>query len=119
VTEFTVELLREVSAEFLGDLARETPEVWRDYMARRRRRVRGLYEALFDQGRAAGRIRKDIAPRVLTAIYLRLTYLAIDTQTLQEAEATSREMYRAVSLLFLHGVEGPRDAPKKQEEVSE
>ena len=43
------------------------------------------------------------------SVYLRLTFLAIDAETLKDAQATSREMYRAVSLLFLRGAERAGD----------
>jgi len=106
VTDFTAALLSGTDERFLSDLAAETPEIWEEYQRQRRRRVEVLYRALFEQGRRLGYIRDDIPLGILVEIYLKLTHLTVDSTALEEADATSREMYLAVGELFFHGAQG-------------
>ncbi len=114
VSDFTAALLSGTDERFLSDLAVETPEIWEEYQHQRQRRVEVLYGALFEQGRKLGYIRGDIPLGVLVEIYLKLTHLTVDSAALEEADATSREMYLAVSELFLHGAQGYMKIKKKQ-----
>ncbi len=103
VTDFTAALLAGADEKFFRDLATGTPEIWEEYQHRRRRRVEVLYGALFEQGRGAGFIRRDVPLGILVEVYVSLTRLTVDAKALAEAKTTSRKMYLAVGELFLHG----------------
>ena len=60
VSEFTKNLLTNISEEFLRDLEINTPDIWEYYQASRSNRIDKYYRRLFELGVAEGMIRDDI-----------------------------------------------------------
>jgi len=104
VSEFTKNLLSNVSEEFLRDLEINTPEIWDYYQKTRAERINKYYRRLFETGVNEGMIRNDINIDVILAIYLNLMELPLKTEYIEFLNMKNQNIYEETTDVFLSGI---------------
>lgn len=104
VSEFTKELLAEVSDEFLKDLEVNTPEIWHYYQETRQQRIDKYYKKLFRSGIKEGSVRKDISSDLILIIYLNLTAIPLRHENTKGLRMSSKSIYEDITEIFLNGI---------------
>jgi AcrR family transcriptional regulator len=104
ITEFTSNLLKKTSHEFLHDLRLYTPELWNMYLELREERINRYYRKLFDSGIQEGIIRNDLDPDLILQAYFKLTEIPIHSEDFRELELRNEEAYNQISILFMEGI---------------
>ena len=101
----------EIHPSFVRDLGRETPDLFRIVEQRRRRLIRGHVAALFNKGRKAGLIRKDISLYLLIEILLGAVEAMMIPSKLTELGLTLEKGYSTIIRVFLEGALVRRSRP--------
>lgn len=94
----------EIHPPFVRDLGRETPDLFRIVEHRRRRLIRRHVGALFEKGRRAGVIRKDIPVPLLVEILLGAVEAILIPSKVTELGLTLEKGYATVIRVILEGV---------------
>lgn len=94
----------EIHPAFVRDLGRETPDLFRIVEHRRRRLIRRHVGALFQKGRRAGLIRKDIPVPLLIEILLGAVESIMIPSKVTELGLTLEKGYATVIRVILEGV---------------
>jgi AcrR family transcriptional regulator len=94
----------EIRPPFVRDLRREGPEMFKLIEDRRRALIQLYFGKLFDEGRRAGVIRKDIPTRVMIEILLGATEAVMNPQKITELGLTPKSGYSAILSVILEGV---------------
>jgi AcrR family transcriptional regulator len=94
----------EIHPAFVRDLGRETPDLFRIVEHRRRRLIRRHVGALFQKGRRAGLIRKDIPVSLLIEILLGAVESIMIPSKVTELGLTLEKGYATVIRVILEGV---------------
>jgi len=114
VARYTSELLGRVSDRFFEDLRNLTPAVWEQYMKDRQRRVDTLYRRLFEVGQAEGELRTDLPASIVTMIYLKMTELVVDPETIRVFREHDHDPYDVIQSAFMEGIERKPSQAQKQ-----
>lgn len=101
----------EIHPSFVRDLGRETPDLFRIVEYRRRRLIRRHVAALFNKGRKAGLIRKDISVELLIEILLGAVEAIMIPSRVTELGLTLEKGYSAIIRVVLEGAIVRRLAP--------
>ena len=116
VSEFTKNLLTNISEEFLRDLEINTPDIWEYYQASRSNRIDKYYRRLFELGVAEGMIRDDIHIDIhidididididiILAVYLNLMELPLKTEYIVFLDVKNQNIYEDATEVFLNGI---------------
>ena len=104
VSEFTKNLLSNVSEEFLKDLEINTPDIWDYYQQTRIERVNNYYKKLFVNGVEEGIIRDDININVVLTVYMNLMELPLKTQYQEFLGLKNQNIYELTTDIFLNGI---------------
>ncbi len=95
--------LKELQPAFVRDMQRE-PEIFPWVQALRRQHIQRYFGKLFDDGRRAGVIRKDIPTGIAIEILLGVINAVINPQKLEELEVTPKEAFPMVVSVVLQGI---------------
>lgn len=95
---------REISPAFIRDIQKEAPDLFQLVQDRRQTLIVKHFGTLFAEGAAAGLIRSDIPPHLLTAILLGVTNAVVNPTMLSTLGIAPSEAYAAVMSVVLHGV---------------
>lgn len=104
ISDFTRDLLLNVSEEFLRDLEINTPEIWDYYQINRIERIDKYYRRLFEIGINEGIIRNDINIDIIIAIYFNLMELPLKNKYIEFLNMNSQNVYDDVTDVFLNGI---------------
>jgi AcrR family transcriptional regulator len=94
----------EIQPPFVRDIRREEPEMFQLVQNRRREVIQRYFGKLFDDGRKAGIIRKDIPTRLITEILLGATEAIMNPPKMAELGLTPKAGFVAIITVVLEGV---------------
>lgn len=101
----------EIHPSFVRDLGRETPDLFQIVEHRRRRLIRRHVAALFNKGRKAGLIRKDIPVHLLIEILLGAVEAIMIPSKVTELRLTLERGYSTIIRVILEGAIVRRSSP--------
>jgi AcrR family transcriptional regulator len=93
----------EIQPPFVRDIQREAPEMFQLVERRRRDVIQRHFGKLFEQGRRAGIIRKDIPTRLIIEILLGATQAMLNPPKMAELKLTPKTGFSAIIAVILHG----------------
>jgi AcrR family transcriptional regulator len=93
----------EIQPPFVRDIQREAPEMFQVVERRRREIIRRHFGTLFEQGRRAGIIRKDIPTPLLIEILLGATHAILNPSKMAELNLTPKIGFTAIITVVLQG----------------
>jgi AcrR family transcriptional regulator len=99
----------EIQPSFVRDIGREKPDLFRLVEHRRRQLIRTHFGRLFDEGRKAGLIRKDIPVHLLIEILLAAVQAIMIPSRLTELGLTLETGYSAIIRVILEGAIGHKE----------
>ena len=88
----------------MRDVRREAPELFALVQEGRRKLIHRYFEALLDEGRKAGTIRKDIPVRLLIEMLLAAVDAIINPARMEELGLTPRTGFAQIISVFMEGV---------------
>lgn len=94
----------EIQAPFVRDIRREAPEMFQLVQSRRRDVIQRHFGKVFDDGRRAGIIRKDIPTRLMIEILLGATEAIVNPATMSDLDLTPKEGFVGVITVILEGI---------------
>jgi AcrR family transcriptional regulator len=94
----------EIQPPFVRDIRREAPEVFDLVQTLRRELIQRYFGKLFEEGRRAGIIRKDISTRLMIEILLGATEAIVNPSKLTELRLTVKAGYLTVVNVIIEGV---------------
>jgi AcrR family transcriptional regulator len=94
---------QEIQPPFVRDIQREAPEIFQLVECRRRDVIQRYFGKLFEQGRRAGIIRKDIPTRLLIEILLGATQTILNPPKMAELNLTPKSGFSAIITVILQG----------------
>lgn len=94
----------EIQAPFVRDIRRESPEMFQLVQRRRRGVIQRHFRKLFDEGRRAGIIRKDISTRLMIEILLGATEAIMNPSKIDELDLTPKAGFLSIITVILEGV---------------
>lgn len=104
ISDFTRNLLLNVSEEFLKDLEINTPDIWDEYQKNRIERINKYYRRLFQIGIDEGIVKSDVNLDVIIAIYFNLMELPLKNRYIDLLNMNSQDIYTEVTNVFLNGI---------------
>ena len=104
ISDFTRDLLLNVSEEFLRDLEINTPEIWDYYQKTRLERINKYYRNLFEIGVNEGLIRTDIKLDIILAVYFNLMELPLKAEHIDFLDMNNQTIYLDATEIFLNGI---------------
>jgi len=93
----------EIQPAFVRDIGRETPELFQLIEQRRRELIRRYFGGLFEDGKKAGVIRRDIPTHLIIEILLSAVQAIMNPPKLMELGLTVEQSYSFVIRLILEG----------------
>jgi AcrR family transcriptional regulator len=94
----------EIQPPFVRDIRREAPEIFDLVQTLRRELIQRYFGKLFEEGRRAGIIRKDISTRLMIEILLGATEAIVNPSKMAELGLTVKAGYATVVNVILEGV---------------
>lgn len=94
----------EIQAPFVRDIRREAPEMFQLVQTRRRDVIQRHFGKLFDEGRRAGVVRKDIPTRLMIEIILGATEAIMNPSKMAELDLTPKTGFVSIITVILEGV---------------
>ena len=94
----------EIKHPFVRDIQRDAPELFTLIETRRRTLIHRHFKKLFDRGRRAGMIRRDIPTALIVEILLGTTEAVVNPRKMVELRLTPNTAYLAVLRVILEGV---------------
>jgi AcrR family transcriptional regulator len=98
----------EIQPAFVRDIGRETPELFQLIEQRRRELIRRYFGGLFEDGKKAGMIRRDIPTHLIIEILLGAVQAIMNPPKLMELGLTVEQGYSSVIRLILEGALVPK-----------
>ncbi|MGH7926505.1 MAG: TetR/AcrR family transcriptional regulator [Candidatus Binatia bacterium] len=95
---------QEIQPPFVRDIRREAPDMFEFVQRLRRDLIQRHFGKLFEEGRKAGIIRKDISTRLMIEILLGATESIVNPSKLAELGLTVKAGYSTVVNVILEGV---------------
>lgn len=93
----------EIQPAFVRDIGRETPELFQMVEQKRRELIRRYFGGLFEDGKKAGVIRRDIPTHLIIEILLGAVQSIMNPPKLMELGLTLEQGYSSVIRLVLEG----------------
>lgn len=93
----------EIQPAFVRDIGRETPELFQIVEQKRRELIRRYFGGLFEDGKKAGVIRRDIPTHLIIEILLGAVQSIMNPPKLMELGLTLEQGYSSVIRLVLEG----------------
>jgi AcrR family transcriptional regulator len=94
----------EIQPPFVRDIRREAPEIFQVVQTRRRQLIQRYFGKLFEDGRRAGIIRKDISTRLMIEILLGVTEAIMNPTKMAELGLTPATGYVNITTVILEGL---------------
>jgi AcrR family transcriptional regulator len=94
----------EIQPSFVRDIRREAPEVFKVIEERRRKIIQRYFGRIFEVGRRAGIIRKDIATRLMVEMLVGVTEAIMNPAKMAELTLTPKTGYHSVITVMLEGL---------------
>ncbi len=94
----------EIQAAFVRDIRREAPEMFQMVQSRRRQLIQRHFGKLFDEGRRAGIIRKDIPTNLMIEILLGATEAIVNPAKMAELQLTPKTGFVTIITVILEGI---------------
>jgi AcrR family transcriptional regulator len=94
----------EIQPPFVRDIRREAPEIFALVESRRREVIQRYFGKLFDDGRRAGIIRKDIPANLIIEILLGAVEAIMNPKKMAELGLAPKAGYAAILTVILDGV---------------
>ncbi|HEX5605867.1 MAG TPA: TetR/AcrR family transcriptional regulator [Candidatus Binatia bacterium] len=94
----------EIQPPFVRDIRRETPELFQLVEERRRDLIQRYFGKIFDQGRRAGIIRKEISSELIVEILLGAVQAVMNPAKIEQLGLEPKTGYGAIVSVILDGV---------------
>jgi AcrR family transcriptional regulator len=94
----------EIQPPFVRDIRREAPEVFKMIEERRRKLIQRYFGRIFEEGRRAGIIRKDIPIRLMIEMLVGVTESIMNPPKMAELGLTPKTGYVSVVTVMLEGL---------------
>jgi AcrR family transcriptional regulator len=94
----------EIQPPFVRDIRREAPEMFELVQSRRRKLIQRYFGKIFDDGRKAGIIRKDIPARLMIEILLGATESIMNPPRMAELSLTPKTGFLTIITVILEGI---------------
>jgi AcrR family transcriptional regulator len=94
----------EIQPPFVRDIRREAPELFKLVEERRREMIQRYFGRIFDEGRRAGIIRKDISSELIVEILLGAVQSIMNPAKMDELGLAPKTGYGAIISVILDGV---------------
>jgi AcrR family transcriptional regulator len=94
----------EIQPPFVRDIRREAPEVFKTVEDQRRKIIQRYFGKIFEEGRRAGIIRKDIPTRLMIAMLVGVTEAIMNPPKMAELGLTPQTGYLSVVTVMLEGL---------------
>lgn len=94
----------EIQPPFVRDMRREAPEMFKLVEERRRQVIQRYFGRLFDAGRRAGIIRKDISTRLMIEMLLGMTEAIMNPPKMAELGLTPKSGYMSIMTVMFEGL---------------
>ena len=102
----------EIQPSFVRDIRREAPELFRLIEDRRREMIQRYFGRIFEEGRRAGIMRKDISTTLIVEILLAAVEAIMNPAKMEELDLVPKTGYPAIISVILDGVMIRRVRPK-------
>ena len=96
--------LDEIQPPFVRDIQREAPELFRLIQSLRQRHIERHFGKLFEEGRRAGLIRKDVPPEAMIEILRGAVDGLITPDKIERLRLTPKTAFMAIVRVVLEGV---------------
>ena len=104
----------EIQPPFVRDIRREAPETFNLVERRRREVIERYFGRLFEEGRRAGIIRKDLPARLMIEILLGTVQAIMNPSKMAELGLTPKTGYSAITTIILEGVLTGQGRPRER-----
>jgi len=94
----------EIQPPFVRDIRREVPQMFQLVQSRRRDVIQRYFGKLFDEGRRAGIIRKDIPTKIMIEMLLGVTEAIMNPPKMAELGLTPKTGFVSIISVILEGV---------------
>ena len=94
----------EIQPPFVRDMRREAPELFKVVEDRRREMIQRYFGRIFDEGRRAGIMRKDISTELMVEILLAAVQAIMNPAKMEELGLQPKTGYSAIISVLLDGV---------------
>ena len=94
----------EIQPPFVRDIRREAPEMFQLVQSHRRALIQRYFGKIFDDGRKAGIIRKDIPTKLMVEILLGATEAVMNPPKMAELGLTPKTGFLTIITVILEGV---------------
>jgi len=94
----------EIQPPFVRDMRRETPELFQLVEVRRRDLIQRYFGRIFDQGRRAGIIRKEVSTQLIVEILLGAVQAVMNPAKIEQLGLEPKTGYGAIISVILDGV---------------
>jgi AcrR family transcriptional regulator len=94
----------EIQPPFVRDIRREAPEIFQIVQSRRRELIQHYFGKLFDEGRKAGIIRKDVSTRLMIEMLVGVTEAIMNPAKMAELGLTPATGYVNITTVILQGL---------------
>lgn len=94
----------EIQPPFVCDIRREAPEVFKTVEDQRRKIIQRYFGKIFEEGRRAGIIRKDIPTRLMIEMLVGVTEAIMNPPKMAELGLTPKSGYISVITVMLEGL---------------
>ncbi|MRR10254.1 TetR/AcrR family transcriptional regulator [bacterium] len=93
-----------LSKQFADDMQRHAPDLWREVERFRYQKVMANFGRLVRKGQAAGAIRRDVDPELLTVIFTATIQGVVNPQTLARLPYSASQLFQAVGKTMFIGI---------------
>ncbi len=94
----------EIQPPFVRDIRREAPEIFQVVQSRRRDVIQRYFGRIFEDGRRAGIIRKDIPTRLMIEMLIGVTEAIVNPPKLAELGLTPTTGYMSIMTVIFEGL---------------
>jgi AcrR family transcriptional regulator len=94
----------EIQPPFVRDIRRETPEMFQLVQSRRRDLIQRYFGRLFEDGRRAGIIRRDIPARLMIEVLIGATEAVMNPPKMAELGLAPSTGYRSIMTIVFEGL---------------
>lgn len=94
----------EIQPPFVRDIRREAPEIFQVVQKRRRKLIQHYFGKIFEDGRKAGIIRKDVSSRLMIEMLVGVTEAIMNPTKMAELGLTPASGYVNITKVILEGL---------------
>src|SRR5919108_1268934 len=94
----------EIQPPFVRDIRREAPEIFQVVQKRRRKLIQHYFGKIFEDGRRAGIIRKDVSSRLMIEMLVGVTEAIMNPTKMAELGLTPASGYVNITKVILEGL---------------